>query len=441
MNNLFESFAPASKEEWIALLTKELKGESIHVLQKTDPIEEISFPSYIHRSDAVQEFSDPGQFPYTRSAKTSNNEWRIATPFICGDEKTTNKEILESLLSGTEHVVIEANHSNPIDFDTLLKEVDLNYCWVTLTAQTKEQVMAFLSFTKGIHSRVHYSNNNELVDLVSLASDDCKLMTIDAYAVQQAGGTTWQEIGIAMAEGHEMLVTLLDQGIELNRAVSFIQFQFGIGNKYFFELAKFRAFRTCWSKIVETYSDSSDMVPAPTIVAKTGFVNVSLKDPYTNLLRQTTEALSAAVSGIDDLIIQPYDWYSSEANLTFSRRMATNISLLLKEESYIHHVIDPAGGAYALDQLTETIAERAWSEFQFIERNGGIQSPPSIEALKQAISEKATMRIDAIQAKKDKRIGINIFPNPEKVTASWLKMPQAWGGLNAINLEQQYEQA
>lgn len=121
--------------------------------------------------------------------------------------------------------------------------------------------------------------------------------------------------------------------------------------------------------------------------------------------------------------------------------MATNISLLLKEESYIHLVADPTGGSYALDNLTDTIAERAWSLFQEIERAGGITDSEICKNLQEEIQEKANRRIQALNDKSIKRIGINIFPNPDQTEGTWTSLPEAWNGLPTLNLEQRYEQA
>jgi methylmalonyl-CoA mutase len=153
------------------------------------------------------------------------------------------------------------------------------------------------------------------------------------------------------------------------------------------------------------------------------------------LLRQTTEALSAVIGGIQSLVIYPYDWMSTEPNESFTRRMATNISLLLKEESYLDKVIDPAGGSYAIEMLTKEIAERTWAEFQRIERHGGISNAEIREELTQEIAAKSDLRKQAVADKLEKLIGINIFPNPESVTAEWTTLPAAWNGLPTLVLE------
>lgn len=436
MTDLFSSFQTSSKEEWIAILKKELKGESIDTLNKINRVEEIAFPSYFHREDQKAHFSDPGQAPFTRGTGAENNDWTIATTFRIGNEPESNREIIAALMSGTDHVILEASTPESIDFETLLQEVGLSFIHTTFRAQTVEQIRQFLAFVKDAPVLIDYSDNDALLQAALPVQSNTKLFHIDASSVQQAGGTTWQELAIALAEGHELLVKQLDKGTDCDTAASSIHFTFGIGSKYFFELAKIRAFRSCWAQIVNAYEPKQQHSLAPTITARTTFVNTSIKDPYTNLLRQTTEAMSAILGGINHLNIQPYDWYSKQPNTQFTRRMATNISLLLKEESYLQIVIDPAGGSYALDSLTETIAERAWSSFQWIERNGGITNSEVRTSLSTEISEKAALRVSELKDKTEKRIGINIFPNPEQINHEWAAVPACWNGLNPLILEQ-----
>lgn len=436
MNDLFSSFQASSKEEWIAILQKELKGESIDTLNKINRVEEIAFPSYFHREDLKNNFSDPGLAPYTRGIQSKNNDWTIATTFRIANLKETNKEIITALMSGTDHLVLEAMNTDPVDFSILLNEVGLSFIHTTFKAKSVEQIKQFLSFTKDSPVLIEYVDNDELLNTELNPNTNVKLFHIDASLVQQAGGTTWQELSIALAEGHEILVKQLERGIDCDTAAAAIHFTFGIGSKYFFELAKIRAFRTCWAQIVSAYTPKHTCSLAATITARTGFLNVSLKDPYTNLLRQTTEAMSVVLGGVQHLNIQPYDWYSTNSNTAFTRRMATNISLLLKEESYLQIVLDPAGGSYALDSLTETIAERAWSSFQWIERNGTISNPEVRKTLAAEIEEKGAMRVAEIKDKTEKRIGINIFPNPEQVDNNWTALPASWNNLKPLILEQ-----
>lgn len=442
MSALFASFPKTSKEAWVQLLQKELKGESLDVLQKFNRVEEIAFPAYFHHEDAPSAFSDPGSFPFTRGSESDTNDWHIGTCFRIQDEKEDNKLLLQALMAGTTALVLHATDDHTIRFNELLENVGLEYIHTTFHARTVEQAKGFSAFI-GKNAAVIVADNTDswISGARAFATSPIRPFTVNAYSVQQAGGTTWQEAAIALAEGHELLVAQLEAGLTTDEAAGNIHFLFGIGNQYFYEIAKFRAFRMAWARIVSEYAPAEEKSAGAHIAAQTGFVHTGLKDPYTNLLRQTTEAMSAVTGGVQQLIVQPYDWYAEQQQLNFTRRMATNISLLLKEESYLDKVIDPAGGSYALDDLTKAVAERAWATFRQIEANGGITSSEIRSQLSQEITEKAQQRLTLIREKKSTLIGINVFPNPETVNNNWQLLPAAWNGLPSLIIESELQKA
>ena len=141
-------------------------------------------------------------------------------------------------------------------------------------------------------------------------------------------------------------------------------------------------------------------------------MNKSLKDPHTNLLRQTTEAMSAIAAGIETIVVLPYDAESINGTSILAERMALNISLILKEESYFDAVIDPLGGSYALEDLTEQIGAKSWDLFQKLESLGGISSKKTIHYLRSEINTKSEIRKNQIANSHKTLIGINRFLNP-----------------------------
>lgn len=436
MDNLFSSFDATTKSEWIVLLEKELKGESIDQLQKVNPIEEIAYPSYFHRSDKGPELSDPGVADFTRGVQHTSNDWHVGTCFRITTTQATNREILSALMAGTTALVVHATNDASIDFSSLFSSVELQYIHTTFYPQTSEQAFDFAAFVGENPAAMVCEFNQALLAKKELFSNaNLRPYGVNAYAAQQAGASTWQELAIALATGHELLVQQLDAGVAIDQAANAIHFVLGIGNNYFFEISKIRAFRSVWAQVVNAYEPKTESAKKAIITAQTGFIRVSLKDPYTNLLRQTTEGMSAVIGGVFQLVIQPYDWHATPQKTDFTRRMATNISLLLKEESYMHHVIDPAGGAYAIDNLTVAIAERTWSEFQWIEKNGGIEKTEVVAHLKASISEKASLRLEKVQSKTDKIIGINSFENPDKSDYQWQTTPTAWKGLSSLIID------
>lgn len=436
MSKLFASFPPTSKHDWLELLQKELKGESMDKLQKFNRIEEISLPAYLHREDQPQAFSDPGLLPYTRGSRASSNDWHIGSCFRLENEQADNKLLLEALMAGTTALVIHATSNRNLDFTTLFSGVDLQYIHTTFNPQSTAQATAFLSSLGNNSGAIVTHNTGEwLNNAQQCASLSVKPFAVQANLVQQSGGTTWQELSIALAEGHDLLVAQLEQGLSIDNASANIHFIFGIGNQYFYEIAKLRAFRMAWARIVSEYAPEHECSHAAYITSQTGCVHTSLKDPYTNILRQTTEAMSAVVGGVQQLVVQPYDWHATNANTAFTRRMATNISLVLKEESYLDKVIDPSGGSYAIDDLTNAIAERAWTSFQWIEANGGLADKTVVETLSADMLEKAQQRVTSVREKKSTLIGINAFLNPDPIQHEWQSKPSGWKTVPALIIE------
>lgn len=437
MKELFTSFPNTSKIVWEDVLHQELKGASPDTLHKFNAIEEIVIPSFFHRDDAIEPQADPGKFPYSRGNKSDNNDWNIgATIQLTENDKTNNGLLLNALMTGNTALVLHATSEKTIDFEVLFDEIQLQYIHTTFYPKTAQQGIDFIAKAESFPSSVVFKSSEEWISVAQQTKHKVhQPFGVNGFQVHQAGGTTWQEIAISLAEAHELLLAQIQQGLTVDEAAGNIHFVLGIGSSFFYEIAKFRAFRSLWTKVVSAYKPEHRCSNCATVTAQTGLVYMSVNDPYTNLLRQTTQALSAVIGGVNQLNVIPYDLYTNAQKSGFTDRMATNISLVLKEESYMDKVIDPAGGSYAIDQLTDTIAERAWTEFQAIERGGGINNESVRSKLAQEITEKAQQRVALYRDKKATLIGVTIFPNPEKLNANWKTLPKAWNNLPTLNLE------
>jgi methylmalonyl-CoA mutase len=255
---------------------------------------------------------------------------------------------------------------------------------------------------------------------------------INGFKLQQTGATTWQENAFCLNAGHEYILELMNDGFTIDEAAACVSFHIGIGSNYFYEIAKIRAFKQLWSKIIAAYHPEHACSHNCSITAVLGHLNKSLQDPHTNLLRQTTEAMSALSGGVDQIVILPYDFYSTTSASELSERMAVNIPLILKEESYFDIVIDPVGGSYSLEQLTEKIGRKTWSEFQRIEQDGGLLDESARDQFSTRVNTKRTARIEHFKNDKQLLIGINKYLNPEKIEQSWQTLPSYLGneGLN-----------
>jgi len=168
----------------------------------------------------------------------------------------------------------------------------------------------------------------------------------------------------------EYIDRLLERGIVIDDIAGQMRFTFGIGPFYFMEIAKIRAARVLWAKIIESCGGSR-LAQKMTIHARTSFYHQTKFDPYVNMLRTTTEAFSAVAAGVDSLHTNPFNEVFGSSD-EFSRRAARNTQVLLLEECHLDRPVDPAGGSYFLESLTHEVCQKAWEKFREIEAMGGM---------------------------------------------------------------------
>jgi len=445
MIGLNEIFEPSSLTEWIEQLKKDLKGEAFSKLERNDQIEDIDYTTFAHQESRPIPDQAPGNFPFTRGLRTSDNNWNNGYYLRVTDESTSNKKALEILMKGAELLIIDVSSSYHTDWNTLLNRIELEFIQAQFVLTTIEQYHSLRNFLKGsipatISINIDPIGKNydkSLIDILlkDLGAGQFAAFFVDGASIQQSGATTWHELGFCLSTGHEYLCALMESGLTIDEAAACIHFSIGIGSNYFYEVAKIRALKKLWSSVVDQYQPVHNCSYNCRITAHTGFLNKSLADPYTNLLRQTTEVMSAATGGVEGIVIHPYDSCSEKGTSVLSERMALNISLILKEESYFNAVIDPLGGSYAIENLTELIAERSWSFFQALDIKGGINSEEARTYLKSSILEKATLRIEQIRSGRKVLIGVNKFTNPKPETNVFAELP-TYLGLPKLILEQ-----
>ena len=440
MNKLFSEFPKTSKEKWEEVLIKELKGVDFSNLFRKDEIEDLNYSTYTHSSEVSFLSETPASSSFTRGNKTDNNDWLIAKNIHVIDEKESNKLALSELLNGNNALVFDLVKKD-LNLDQLFHEIQFQYIETHFIIRFKSQIQLLNTYfdqaaNAPIYYRIDFLNDLNFSELKSISSEmKCKSIPftfVNAFAIEQTGATIIQQIAFALATGHEYLVQLIENGYSVQEAEKSIHFSFGFGNIYFYEISKIRAFRKLWHTIVSNYDTTVKL--SAFIFGEIGFVNKSLKDPYTNLLRQTTEAMSAVAGGINTLSIHPYNSNSNEGETVLAARMASNISLILKDESYFDKVIDPIGGSYSIESITEQIAQKAWSYFQELDALGGITTENVKNKFAFDIQTKVELKKEKVKSGKNVLIGINKFSNPQTETATWKKQ-EAYFGINQLILE------
>jgi methylmalonyl-CoA mutase len=235
---------------------------------------------------------------------------------------------------------------------------------------------------------------------------------VNATPWSEAGGSATQELAFALAAGVEYLRELSQRGLDPAVAAARFRFSFAIGPQFFTEIAKFRAFRLVWSRAVRAFGAKVETSARSAVHARTGRWNKTVYDPPVNLLRVTTEALSAVLGGCDSLHIGPFDEAAGMAG-DFSRRIARNVHTLLAEEFHFTATADPSGGSWYVEKLTDELARQAWRLFQEIEKEGGLAAALRCGTPQQRVAATAAEKDDAIAHRRAGLVGTNLFPHLE----------------------------
>ena len=197
------------------------------------------------------------------------------------------------------------------------------------------------------------------------------ILAVQTNPYHDAGANAVQELALALATGVFYLRALNERGVDIETAAGHMRFDFAIGPQFFMEIAKLRTARLLWSQVVAAFG-GSETAQRMTIHARTGSYNKTLTDASVNMVRVTTEALSAVLGGVDSLHVSPFDEPAGTQD-PFSRHIARNVQAILQDEVQLTRVVDPAGGTWAIESLSSSLAQDAWTFFQTIEAQGGIE--------------------------------------------------------------------
>ncbi len=402
----FSEFDKTDFNNWKEKVISDLKGKDYSILEYTTD-EGIQIDAIIEPKKVAD--SAPDQMPFTRGHKEENNEWTV---FRAYDKDVSNEQLLYDLNKGISG--IELNLENCDHLDQILDNVQLEYIHSAFTVANPDQACKLMGKLTGKANG--WLNFNPIAKDSLIGIDEVlkytiprptfKAFNIDGAKVRNQGGNIIDEIAYLLSCGNEYLNHFQYTGIEIDLVAENILFTCGVGPNYFFEIAKIRALRKLWSNIVAQYNPKKEEAYKIHIHGKTLTINIHSEDPYNNLLRQTTESMSAVIGGVDSLEVVPYEGATKEEKELFSR-MAKNIQLMLKEESMLNQVIDPAGGSYYLESLTDEIAQKAWEKFQEMEANGGYMEV--FDEFMHSLVAKRTDYLNDVESGKKTRVGVNKY--------------------------------
>lgn len=448
---LFSEFPPVTTREWEEKILKDLRGADYDKKLIWQTPTGIRVKPYYRAEDlSGLEYLDifPGDYPFSRGSKVQHNDWFIREDLQVDDIGKANKKALDILMKGVDSlglVLDEKRKYTAKDLDQLLRNifagiVEINF---VCNPDQAEDIMkihySLLEKYKRDFQKIYGSIDYAPLSVLATTGhfhgsaeegfQRCKALLelaqhLPHFTVIAVNGTTYrssgssivQELAFSLAEGAEYLTQVTELGVSIDRVAPNIKFNFGIGSNYFMEMAKIRAARYLWAKIVKAYGLSEPDNAKMNIHAVSTDWNKTLYDPHVNMLRTTTESMSAIIAGIDSLSVLPFDMVYEGPN-DFALRIARNQQLLLKEESYLNKVVDPAAGSYYIESICDALIEAAWKLFLEVESKGGFMQAFRIGFIQEKVHQNSWKKHQDIATRKEILLGTNQYPNiTERIT-------------------------
>lgn len=439
--HLFAEFPSVSTAEWEGQIVKDLKGADYQKKLIWQTIEGIDVKPYFRNEDLAHLShlgSAPGEYPFVRGL--DKTEWRIRQNIYVKNVEQGNLEALEAIKNGASCInFIMAPVPPTPAMQKLLKGIDPLKSGISFSNSDcfRDLLDFFVEYIEeaGIDPASIYGSfeidplanlmaNGQIAD--SFSTVCLKLhgiilniskqlpnyhgISVRGYYYHNAGATAVQELAFTMAVTNEYFYQLTNQTLSIDKIAPHFQITLGVGSIYFVEIAKLRAARLLYSRIIEQYKPENQNSYKGFINCINSRWNKTVFDPYTNLLRATTEAMSAIIGGVDCLTIEPFDISYKEPD-AFSNHLSRNIQNILKEESYLNKVQDVAAGSYYIENLTDQIAEQAWELFKEIEKRGGFFEAAQQGFIQDEIAKTNEKRKALIGSGKENMLGTNIYPD------------------------------
>ncbi len=460
----FDEFTVPSYEEWRAAAEDSLKGADFDKKLTTRTYEGINLQPLYMQADAAgiaHQHSLPGQAPYVRGIDARPGPWLVAQELIYGTPEAFNDALrfdMERGQTAVNLIIDEATRAgldpdqappekvgrdgvsiaSLDDMARALDGIDLSQTPILIRAAVAGvpmlAMLAALMRRQGKDTRTlqgcievdplgamawtgrlplslgrAYDEMALLVNWSQTHAPDLDVIGVHSYPYHNAGASAVQELAYAIASGVAYLRAMSERGLDVNTVAPRMRFFFSVGTNFFMEVAKLRAARLLWSQVVEAFGGDAD-AGRMVIHARSALYNKTALDPYANMLRTTIEAFAGAVGGVQSMAVGPFDEVIRPPD-EFSRRIARNQQIILQSESNLARLIDPAGGSWYVEYLTDQVAQSAWAQFQQIEGAGGMAQALRDGSPQADIAEVAQQRTANVSKRKDRVVGSNMYAN------------------------------
>jgi methylmalonyl-CoA mutase len=410
---LFYEFPQVSAKQWKQKIQFDLKGADYNETLVWESNEGIKVRPFYHK-DEIQLLDIP----------KLEKDFSVCQTIFISDEKTANFLAKDALKRGATSIQFEANQL--FDIGLLLNKLvlpaetgihfKLQFLSESFLFDLIEQTKNYKTFLNidiiGNLARtgnwfLDKNNDYQVLDhVLKKASQNTTVLAVDATLYQNAGANNVQQLAYALAHANEYLNHFDASDATINATEKLFQFHFAVGSNYFFEIAKLRAFRYLWKLLCDEYNLKIE----PHIFVQPSLRNKTLYDYNVNMLRTTTECMSAILGGVSTISNVSYDTIYHKKN-EFGERIARNQLILLQEESYFKEAIQFADGSYYIEELTRQLAEKALELFKDIEKSGGFLKQMFEGTIQRKLEESAQKEQTQFDNGQEILLGANKHPN------------------------------
>jgi len=448
---LFTDFPEISTSMWEEKIKADLKGADYQkkLVWKND--EDIPVKPY-YRQEDLEGLDYLEGLGSLKNPSGAPNGWIICQNLnVRKDINFSNKRIKTALKGGAQAIRINLKNTgapSPAMLEELLKNIHLGETELhfsgCLGADTLYDSMVVLARAKGVDPQhLHGSlgtdplgkmtesgiplasleNIGRLVEKVYKNSPDLKVIEVQGALIQNAGANLVEELAFSMAMASDYMAILTSKGIDPVTAQDILQLLLSSGSNYFMEMAKLRAARILWTKIAEAYGIEASRARI-NIHSISSEWDKTLYDPHVNMLRGTTEAMSSILGGADLVSVLPYDHPYGNGS-EFSDRIARNVQIILREEVHFDQVADPASGSYYIENLTDSLAEKAWNLFCEVESKGGYKRAFEAGWIQEKVLLSRRNKTERSSSGRGHILGTNSFPNFNEMILDQLRADPA----------------
>lgn len=416
-------FQPVSPQEWKQKIQVDLKGADYNETLIYKNNEGIDVKPFYHQDQLKYNYLPISGLP---------TDWKIGQSIFIDDENKANKLILNAIKKGTEAINLESKKE--FDFHKLFSKISLNkitiyFHFSFLSEQFLNQLSNYLAafqasyfyqidpignLEKNGNWFINLHQDHEIIEKLSQNNDIKNLLSVNSKIYQNAGATIVQQLAYSLAHANEYLNHFSKKTIKKDLNITF---QLSVGSNYFFEIAKIRTLRLLFKILAKEYNFNTSCH----ITATPSNRNKTIYDYNVNMLRTTTEYMSAIIGGANTVFSASYDQLYHKSN-EFGERIARNQLLILKTESYFNAKNNPAKGTYYIETLTQQLAEKALTLFKEIEKSGGFLKQLKEGTIQRKIKESAIKEQHFFDEEKIILLGINKYPNTKDAMKNNLEL-------------------